>query len=304
MNAQIDWSDYQLVLSIGRAGSLSGAARQLGVNHSTVFRRLNAVEEKLAVRLFERQASGYAMTAAGEEMLRSAERIEEETLGLERRLTGRDLRLSGNLRVTTTDTLFLHLLMPLLAGFIRRYPGIQLEAQIASTSLNISRREADIAIRSTPSPPETLVGRHICDVVTAIYGAEAYLDSTKARDLSEYDWLAPDDSLAHLPSARWLARAYPQARVVLRCNTLVGLLEAAKAGLGIAALPCFMGSAHRTLRRLTAPNPEFTVGLWLLTHADLRRTARVRAFMQYMAEHTAEVRPHLELHNSVCSKQG
>ena len=295
MKAQyLDWSDYQFVLAVGRTGTLSGAARALGVNHSTVFRRLHTIEEKLHVRLFERLQNGYAMTPAGEAMMTSAARIEDEVIALERHLTGQDLRLSGPLRVTTTDTLWLKLVAPHFADFARRYPGIQLEVNIASASLNLTKREADVALRPTPSPPETLLGRRLCDVATAIYGAVAYLDTHRSKDLSAHAWLVPDDSLAHLPSARWLARVYPQARVVLRCNTLVGLLEAAKTGLGLAALPCFMGETEASLRRVTEPNAEFTVGLWLLTHADLRRTARVRTFMSFMAEKIAGQRSLLE----------
>ena len=285
MNAQhLDWSDYQFVLAVGRTGTLSGAARTLGVNHSTVFRRLNTIEEKLGVRLFERLHNGYAMTPAGEEMMASAVRIEEEVITLERQLTGQDSRLSGTLRVTTTDTLWLKLLAPYFADFVNVYPGIQLEVNIAGAFLNLTQRETDIAIRATPNPPETLIGRHLCDVASAVYGAITYLDTHQGKDLSTHIWLTVDASLAHLASAQWLSRTYPQARIALRCNTLAGLLEAAKTGLGLVALPCFVGDTEPGLHRVTEPNDEFSVGLWLLTHTDLRRTARVRAFMDFITQ--------------------
>lgn len=285
MNAQqLDWSDYQFVLAVGRTGTLSAAARTLGVNHSTVFRRINAIEKKLGVRLFERLPNGYAMTPAGEEMLSGAVRIEEEIITLERQLSGQDLRLSGHLRVTTTDTLWQKLLAPHFAAFIEKYPDIQLEVNIAGEFLNLTKRETDVALRPTSNPPENLIGRHLCDIASAVYAANDYLQMNPKPDLSTHAWLAPDDSLAHLSSIRWLTKNHPQARIVLRCNSLTGLLAAAKAGIGLVILPCFMGDSEPDLRRVTEPDSALSVGLWLLSHADLRRTARVRTFMSFITD--------------------
>lgn len=279
----MEWDDLRYVLAVGRHGTLSAAARHLGVNHSTVFRRIGLIEERLGARLFERHRDGYTPTPAGEEAVALAERLESEVGHLERRLAGRDTRPSGTVRVTTTDTLLLGALAPVLAAFCALHPEIELEVVAENRFLNLSKRDADVAIRPTSAPPETLVGRRVCGVATAVYGSTAYFAAAPPLDnLGVHAWVAPDDSLAHLPSSRWLRATLQNARIVLRANTLLGLLVSAEAGVGLAALPCFLGDAAPGLRRVRPPVDELTTGLWLLTHRDLRRVARVRTFMDFL----------------------
>jgi len=285
MNAQpLEWNDLHFVLAVCRAGTLSGAARKLGVNHYTVFRRIGAIEEKLGVRLFERLASGYVMTEAGEAMLESGERIENEVFGLSRKLVGRDLHLSGVLRVAVPDALLMKVLMYHLAEFSRLYPAIQLELEISNNYLNLTRREADIAVRATRSPPDTAVGRRLCAMMTTIYGSGEYLARQIDGAVESHSWLIPDENLAHLPVTKWLGRKYPKATAKLRCNTLLGLYEAVVQGFGVAALPCFLADPNTRLNRILPPPDELASELWLLTHPDLRRTARVKALMDFLTE--------------------
>ncbi|WP_370978756.1 LysR family transcriptional regulator [Agaribacterium sp. ZY112] len=285
MNAQpMEWNDLQFVLAVCREGTLSGAARTLGVNHSTVFRRISAIENKLGVRLFERLASGYVMTDVGEAMLMSGERIENEVLGLSRKIIGRDLQLSGALRVAVPDALLVKVIMPHLAVFSQLYPKIQLELIISNNFLNLTRREADIAIRATQTPPETVVGRRICTMASTIYGSIEYLTHQIDNSVEAHTWLMPDESLEQLPITKWLSRKYPKAVIGLRCNTLLGLYEAATQNIGITALPCFLGDSDNRLKRIFPPVEELSTELWLLTHPDLRRTARVRVLMDFIEE--------------------
>ncbi len=285
MNAQpLEWNDLHFVLAVCREGTLSAAARTLGVNHSTVFRRIGAIEKKLGVRLFERLSSGYVMTEAGEAMLESGERVENEVLGLSRKLVGRDLHLSGVLRVAVPDALLIKILMPHLGVFSQRYPKIQLELIISNNYLNLTKREADIAVRATQEPPETVVGRRICSMMTAIYGSTEYIARQTEGAIENHTWLLPDESLMQLPIIKWLDRNYPKATLGLRCNTLLGLYEAVIQGMGVAALPCFLGDPDTRLNRILPLTDELDSELWLLTHPDLRRTARVRALMDFLAE--------------------
>lgn len=277
------WDDLRIFLEIARTGSLNGAARALGVNHSTVFRRINAFEDRLGVRLFERLPTGYALTLAGEEMQASASRVEREIDRLDRRITGRDLRLEGTLVVTTTDTIIENFLTPHLAAFRRAYPGIVLELAIDNRNINLSKRQADVAVRPTRHPPETLVGRKIADIAVAPYAAPQYMKG-RAVDLSRLDWLGVDESLAHLAAAKWFRDTLPDANVVLRANSLFGLLHTCEAGMGAALLACFMADPRKGLRRIGDPIPGAGTMLWLLTHEDLRHTGRVRAFMDFMAD--------------------
>ncbi len=286
MKAQdIAWDDFRTVLAVCREGTLSGAARLLKVNHSTVFRRVNALEDKLGVRLFERLPEGYAMTEAGESVREAGERIEDEVLGLSRKLIGRDLGLHGTLRVTAPDAFAIKLLTPIMVQFSQHYPDIRLELSMANNYLDLTRREADVAIRATTTPPEAAIGRRLCALVTTVYGATSYLEKQQPDQAMErHSWLMPDDALAQLPFANWLRKRFPAATVVYRSNSLLGLFEAGKRGMGVVPLPCFLGDPEAGLQRLMDPPDELASELWLLTHPDLRRTARVRAFMDFLMQ--------------------
>jgi DNA-binding transcriptional LysR family regulator len=300
MQESLDWNDLRSILAIARQGSLQGAARALGVNHSTVFRRLNALEARLGARLFDRSARGYALTAAGEHMLASAERVEDEILGLERRLLGGDVRLSGTLRVTTTDTLVHGLLGPHLQAFQAAYPAIELELVTGNAFFDLSKREADVALRPSRHPGDAMVGRKLGEIAVALYGARDYLSAcgrpSSSTALDGHALITGDASLGHLPATRWLAERTPAGATVLRCNSWLSQLAAARAGLGLAALPCFLADPAPELIRILPPEPALAGELWLLTHPDLRRTARVRAFMDTLARGLRRERARLEGH--------
>lgn len=284
MNANgLAWDDMRLVLAIGRTGTLVGAARALGLNHSTVFRRLGALEGQIGVRLFERFRDGYTPTTAGEEVIALAGRIDADVTAVERRLAGQDFRPSGLVRVTTTDTM-VDLLMPMLASFRSAHPEIVLELAASNAIFNLSRRDADIAIRPSIDPPDLLVGRRVATISFALFAAADYLQRRPKRlELAQHDWAAPDDTLAHLRATQWIVATVPAERIVFRTGSLMTLYDAVRAGLGVAPLPCYLGDSDPSLRRLGGVMPEFDAGLWLLTHPDLRRVARIRAFLDFMA---------------------
>jgi DNA-binding transcriptional LysR family regulator len=274
------WDDLRCVLAIARGGSLGAAAQQLGLNHSSVYRRLDALEARLRVRLFERARTSYRLTIEGELMAEAAQRMEAEALAAHRRVLGRDLRLSGTIRVSTTDMLGLHLLPPLLREFPQRYPEIEIELSINNRLIDLTRRDADVAIRAADQAPDHLVGRRICKTASAAYAERAYLKRAgRQRALADHEWLALDDSMAHAPQARWLREQVPQARCHCRFDSLEALLQGVRAGLGAGVLPCFVGDADSGLTRLTPPAFAGEFGIWVLTHPDLRRSARIRAFV-------------------------
>jgi DNA-binding transcriptional LysR family regulator len=291
--SRADWDDLRLVLAIARARSLSGAARALGVNHATVFRRLGAIEARLGVRLFDRHKGGYVPTAAGEELERVAAGIDEQVAELDRRLTGRDLRLEGTLRVTTVETVAASLMPAVLARFAAAYPGVTLELTVENAIASLRRHEADVAVRPTAEPPEGLVGRRIAELAFAVYGTRDYLKAAGRRAERDHAWITVDDSLAHVSAGKWLRQLAPP-RVVLRANNFITMAEAAAAGIGLALLPCHTGDVHKDLVRVGAVRPGLGSPLWLLTHEDLRRTARVRAFMDVAAGALAAQRALIE----------
>lgn len=278
MNAQgQDWDDLRLFLAVARAGSLSGAARSLGVTHSTVFRRIGAFESRLGVRLFDRLPGGYALTQAGEEMRDSVIRIEEEITALALKVAGQDQRPTGTIRITTTDLLAVGVLPRHIAAFRTEWPEIEIEVVVADTVLDLTRREADVALRIGNPAQETLVGRRVGRLGFAVYGAADRV----LGDPAEGDWIGYGS--AHGPLVRNLARWWPGTRQVYRTNSITAAHAAAKAGIGLAALPCVLADCDPTLTRAASLPEDFMLDLWLLIHEDLRQTARIRLFLDFMA---------------------
>lgn len=300
MNARlkdIDWDDFRLVKAVADAKGLPGAAAQLGVNHSTVFRRLEQLEQALGVPLFERHRSGYAPTPAGDEMLGVAQRMEEGVAAFTRRIAGRELAPAGELRVTTNDTLLVHLLTPLLARFREQCPDVRLDVVLSNQPLNLSRRDADVAIRATDNPPENLVGRRAATIGWALYGRAVDFPSPgRAERAALFDrpWVALADNLAVLKVVKFVKANVRPEQIVYRLNTVLGLAEAVEAGIGIGHLPCFIADVRPALVRLAPPDPQLSAGLWLLTHPDLRRSARVRVFLDFLAAELANQRQFLD----------
>jgi DNA-binding transcriptional LysR family regulator len=291
----IPWDDLRYVLAVAAEGSLAGAARALGVNHTTVLRRVNAFEERLGLRLFERLPTGYFLTSGGAELIEAARLMEDTVTALERRLAGQDRRLAGAVRVTTTDTLIDMLLPPILAAFRAKHPSIQVELILSNEAFNLAKRAADVAIRPADNPPEGLIGRRVSAIAFAIYAGRGYLAQTgKMEDLSKRAWLAPTDELSTTSVAQWMRVALPQAEIALKANSLLALRRAAVENLGLAALPCYLGDSSNDLIRVRPPIPAMTTALWILTHEDLRRSARVRAFTEFVAAAIARQRPLLE----------
>jgi len=169
--------------------------------------------------------------------------------------------------------------MPHMSGFAKLYPDIQLEISVASNFFNLSQRETDVAIRVTTAPPETLVGRKVCGLASSIYATTEYLN--KQQD-EPFSWLMPDDELVHLPTGKWLKRHYPDANITFRSNSFLALLEAVKQGQGVAPLPCFLAKPYQQLQQIIKPPEDLNAELWVLSHPDLRRTARVRAFTEFL----------------------
>lgn len=289
------WTDLQHVLAVAEHGSLANAARALGVNHTTVLRRVGALERRLGVRLFDRLPTGYTLTAAGEELAGAARAMQDTAHAVERRLLGQDLQLTGTVRVTTTDTLAVTVMPVALAGFSAVHPEVRLELTTATAIANLSKRDADVAVRPTTRPPVHLVGRRVADVGFAIYASPAYLARVPAkRELARHAWVAPDDSLATTTIARWMTRELADVRPVLRADTLTALAHAALAGHGLVALPCYLGDTLRGLRRVRGVIPAMGSQLWVLTHEDLRAAARIRAITDWLVDALARDRDLIE----------
>ncbi|WP_120501584.1 LysR family transcriptional regulator [Roseovarius sp. EL26] len=281
MNAQtLDWSDIPYVLAVCEAGSLSGAARQLGVNHSTVFRRIEGVETRLGVTLFERLSHGYIMTAAGEHFFRNALQLRDGMNIIQRELGGQDLRLAGALTVTTTDSL-LHCLAPVFSAFQNEYPDIELRLLSGTRLLDLMQRDADIALRPTNKPPEHWIGRNLSPLAYAVYAQKAYLEALQDQPVTEQRWIRLNDNLNQSPMSQITLEHKPDGAGVTLCDSLMGVFDLVRFGLGFGALPCYLGETCHDLVRVHDPDERFNSDLWMLAHPDIRRSARVHAFFEF-----------------------
>jgi DNA-binding transcriptional LysR family regulator len=278
----LEWSDLSVVLAICRAGSLSGAARTLSVNHSTIFRRINAIEEKTGVRFFERLPEGYAMTDAGRTAMRYAERIEAEVHALGREVLGQDMRLEGKITVTAMEGLAAQMGPRLMAGFCRRHPDVAIEMVGSVAALDLGRRQADIAIRATRKPPDTSLGKKICDFRFAVFSSPQYLEGKADVPLADHDWSFISGSMDWLVPLVWKKKAQGEARTIFSSSLSMAVLNAAAEGMGVTLMPCYLGDSDKRLVRASETIEPLTLELWLLTHPDLRHTARVKALMAYL----------------------
>lgn len=289
MQSAENLNDLRLVAWIGETGSLSGAARRMGVNHATVFRRLNQLESDLGVRLFERIGGRYHATAAGEELMRAGASMDSIATEALLRVAGSDLRPSGLVRISTTDTLALSVLPPILARCRQQYPQIRLTVEVNNQAANLSKRDADIAIRPTFTPPDYLIGKEVAPLQFCVYGALPYLEQHPSLPPAEHAWIALDDSYHGHRSLRWLEAILPLDEVGYRTSSFGLAQQACIHGLGLALLPCILGDAAPLLQRVGEPVAACATPLWLLIHPDLRETTRIKTVFQLLQSDLTKV---------------
>lgn len=290
-NERIDWDDLKLVLEIDRQGSLSGAARALGVQHSTVFRRLDQLETGLRTKLFERHRQGYVSNARGEALVAAARQMETAVLAAQRRVAGADAQPAGLVQIATSEAIDGFLLVPLLRDFATRYPQIELEVRTENRSVDLGRHEADLALRATSQPPESLIGRKLTTLTMAVYASRELAATLQGSSLEKWPWLGFDASLSNGPQARFLRESLPTVRPELRFDSVVASAQATRNSLGVSALPCFLAASMPDVVRIAEIEPRFFTDLWLLHHPDLRHNARIRAITQFLTQQLPE---HLE----------
>ena len=281
---QLEWNDLTVILAIGRSGSLSGAARTLDQNHSTIFRKINTIEDKTGVRFFERLPNGYVLTEAGATAMRYAERIESEVHALAREVLGQDMRLQGKIRVAAPEAFTTQIAPRLFAEFCQRHPQVTIEIAGGHFAVDLTRREADIAIRATRQPPDASLGRKVCNFRFGLYAAPDYLEQHKDIALTERQWCLIQGTGEWLIPLIWKKKEQCERRTIFSCSTTLAVVNAACEGMGMTFLPCYTGDIENRLVRVGEPLENLTLELWLLTHADLRHTARVKALMNFMYE--------------------
>ena len=281
----MDWNALKLFLAIAENGTLTGAAKDLEVNHSTVFRRLNAFEDEIGGRLFERLSHGYELTTMGEELLISAKKISGSFDELERHVVGKDIQPKGTVKITAPNNIAYRYLSRYLTTFNENYPDIRIELLISNLELNMTNRQADIAVRATPAPPEHLVGRKVRTLKWSVYGSNIYEKKhglpKKIKQLNSHVLIGAAGGAKHLAAYAWLDKNHSH-NISIRCDEITAMAAFVEAGQGLAILPDDQQRAE-IIKLFTFDTGESS-DLWLLTHPDLRHVERIKLVMQHLAK--------------------
>lgn len=291
----MDWNDLRYFLSVARTGSLTNTSIDLKVSQSTVSRRIAELETSIGMTLFQRHQTGYFLTDEGREVLHRAELVEDSILALERGAVGLDKTPAGTVRLATSENLATDLVIPALPEFLNRYPGICLEIITSTATAELGRREADLALRVVRPTQGNLKVRRVGHMTYSVYGSRSYLERhpyLEGEPLGGRRFITWDDNHAHLPAADWLARKHPGCKIALVTSSLPTQIAAVRAGLGLAIIPDFL-TVKDDFIRVIPSDQMFSAEVWLVTHADLVASARVRAVGDFLAEQVLRSNPEL-----------
>ncbi len=278
----IDWGDVSHCLAVIQEGSVTAAAKKLGVNHTTVSRRISALEKTLQASLFDRSTSGWSVTPVGESILPSLEQMQEAAGAIERSVRADRQDLSGTLRVTALDVCIQRVLLPGLKAFGEKYPSINVELLASEESLDLAVHAADIAFRTTNDPPPNVVGKKIANFNYGVFGRksvwEDYLSGQSG--VGAISWMLDGKAVPE-----WLRQSYPDMPIRYRSNSLNVIYDLIRQGHGFGELPCSLGNSDPDLIQIPAQGVMEPMGFWLLTNLDLRTTARIRIFRDFMLDY-------------------
>ncbi|MEK1906858.1 MAG: LysR family transcriptional regulator [Pseudomonas sp.] len=277
-----DWNDIPLLIALARDGSMSAAGRALGIDPSTMSRRLAAAEAALQTRLFIRDNAGYHPTEAGLVFLSYAERVSGDVKSMLLDTCSEAEGISGAVRITSIDFLFSHWLVDHMPALLEQYPRLQLQLLVGNQALSFTRREADFALRlARPQDDAALVMRKVGDIGFAVYGAERFANLAREQ-WAEQPWLAYGEELAEMAEMRWLREIAPDAHYPIRVSSVSTLVHACQTGMGLALLPCILGERNG-LRRLS-DEVEVLREVWLLSHRDAGKIGRYQAVSNWLKQ--------------------
>jgi DNA-binding transcriptional LysR family regulator len=281
----MDWNSLKVFLAIARRGSLSAAADELVVNHSTIFRRLNAFEDQIGGRLFERINNRYELTALGHELLKLAQNIENSFDGISRHIVGKDFKPNGVVKITAPNNIAYRYLPRYISDFNEVYPDIRIELLVSNQEFNMSNRQADIAVRATLSPPEHLIGKPVRALNWSVFGSEKYKNNFglpgSASELINHSLIGATGSISRLSAFIWQDKHFSD-QVITRSDDLTAMSYLVESGLGLAFLPD--DQSRPELIKLFEINESNLSHLWLLTHPDLRNVERIKLVIQHLSQ--------------------
>lgn len=305
----MNWDDLRFFLAVAGAGSLSGAGQQLGVNTTTVLRRVASLEADLGARLFERERTGYRLTAAGEKLVEALEPVDRRLSALPRDFAAAGEGNEGTVCLAASDILASHIIAPELMGFRDAHPGLELELVTdprvgglgAAPRIGNPLKDVDVALRVARPTQGDMLMRKLGEMAYGLYAAPAYLEAhglpEQMSDLASHDMIGFPRAEMPLGPVWWMSRAEKSSRVAFRSSSLAARAEAARLGFGLTALPCILGDQQAELVRVFGPDQLGSLELWLMTRNDLAQLAHVRAVMEFLVEAVKRHRARLEGHS-------
>jgi DNA-binding transcriptional LysR family regulator len=279
--AMMDWSNLSYFLALARSGSLSAASKTLGTDHSTVARRIEALEKELNLRLVDRRARSYSLTSAGQQIRDLALRVETAIGNVERFAKSATHIPQGNVRLTGPPAFLTHFIAPRLTKLQRQHPDLQIELIGETREVSLKRDEADLALRMSRPHESDLVARKLTEMAYGLYGSKDYLNGRLPKD---WDFLGQDEGRDHLPLHKWLRTIAGSREFALRANDMTALIGAARAGLGLAVLPHSLARRDTALKEVPTPIPAPTRDLWLVFHRDVGKVPAIRAVIGHLTE--------------------
>jgi DNA-binding transcriptional LysR family regulator len=283
------WDHLRVVSVIARSGTLTAAAAELGLDHTTVARQLSSLEKELGTLLFERSRLGLVATPFGEEVIAVCDDMESEVNGLLRRMDGETANLTGSVRLTATIFLASSIIAPAMGKFLQLHPGLDIDLIADDRALDMSRREADVGLRLSRPQAPGLVGRKVGTIAF-----NWYVSATHPQTDDELAWLVYQDAAGTSPLMRHMLAATQNERITLRSNSMHALIDAVRFGAGCSLLPCLIGDHDTMLRRAQVPHKPLSLPLWITYHGDLRRSPRIKAVSNFLATLIAERQAELD----------
>ena len=276
-------SDLQLVLALTRSGKLAGAGERLGLDSSTVFRSLQKMERSLGAPLFERSRSGYQPNELAQALAEQGEKLEAVLEAARSAAQVQPGQVSGTVRITSTDTVLHGLIAPTLAALRKQHPLLSYELGTGNELVNLTRRDADIAVRATKKPPPHLVGKRLGPIRVALFAAKRGGPRYEEVVAGRAAWIAPDDALPEHPSVLWRRRHFPSVLPAYGVSSIMTVAELVEQNLGVGVLPLFLARRRPGLQQLTEELADAETDLWLLTHAESRHLRRIAAVYAHLA---------------------
>jgi DNA-binding transcriptional LysR family regulator len=292
--ADFDWDNLKAFLAVARTGRLTAAATRLGADHTTIARRITALETALRASLFNRAPTGYSLTVQGEQLMATAEAMESLSFTAQESVGETDLSISGAVRIGAPEGFGSYFLAPTLGRLCDRHPELELQLLAIPGLFSLSKREADIAIALSAPREGRLAARKLCDYRLGLYASHGYLAENRPirgrADLTDQRFIGYIEDLLHAEELDYLRQGETHVEARIKSSNLIAQLRATIAGAGICVLPHFIARAKRSLAQILPDEISLTRAFWLITHADLRNLARIRVTSDFIVEEVKAAR--------------